>query len=218
MASTLMHRRALEQPRRALSQARPERSAVPLTVLAQPAIGAASSATGVASSALGAGASAGGNNATAIGTGAVANRDNQISVGTSGNQYTLAGITSGTSKSLQSGPLEVVTSDANGNLATDGGSIFRQLNNLNGRVDKAFSGVAIATAMQNPDLVGGEKFGVAVNWGDFAGYNAVAVTAQGVIGHDWVAQGDRVALTGGIGFGTDHSGEVAGRVGVQWTH
>ena len=54
----------------------------------------------------------------------------------------------------------VVTTDANGNLASDNGSTFRQ-------IDENQSGVAMAIAMQNPDLTGDERFGVAANWGTF---------------------------------------------------
>lgn len=47
--------------------------------------------------------------------------------GTASNTYTMPGIISDASRAAQTGPLELVTSDANGNLATDGGSLLSVL-------------------------------------------------------------------------------------------
>ena len=41
-----------------------------------------------------------------------------MAFGTAANSYTMPGITSLASRAAQSGPVEIVTSDANGNLAT----------------------------------------------------------------------------------------------------
>jgi hypothetical protein len=110
------------------------------------------------------------------------------------------GITSNASRDAQTvGPLEVVTTDQAGNLAGDGGAIFHRLDNLEGRDKELAEGIAISAALQNPDLTGAETFGVA-----------------GVVGHNFLEQGDRVAISGGVGVGT-REGTVAGRVGVQWT-
>jgi autotransporter adhesin len=127
--------------------------------------------------------------------------------------YSAPGITSSAARSRQSGPLEVVTSDKNGNLATDGGQIFK-------RLDEGQSGVALAIAMANPDLTGNERFGMAANWGRFEDANALSVTAMGVLAHNLVTEGDRVALAGGFGAGFDEGrGDTVygGRVGMQWT-
>ncbi|MEL6862415.1 MAG: hypothetical protein AAGL11_11300 [Pseudomonadota bacterium] len=83
-------------------------------------------AAGVGAVSIGADATAGFDNSVAIGQGAATTRANQISVGTATNTVTVAGITSAESRAAQSGPLELVTSDANGNLATDGGVFFSQ--------------------------------------------------------------------------------------------
>ena len=119
--------------------------------------------------------------------------------------------------------------------ATDGGQIFNRLNdnasaidNANQRIDQAFrridkndAGVALALAAVNPDLVDGERFGVSANWGTFEGSNAFGMGFQGVLGHDWLAQGDRWAVTGGFGVGfvdgNDGNDVWGGRVGGQWT-
>ena len=152
--------------------------------------------------------------------------------GTKNDTYTAPGITSGLSKNRQSGPLEVVTSDAGGNLATDGGSIFNQLNRLNRRSDQAFAGVALALAAVGPDLAGNERFGVSANWGNFEGSNAFGMGFEGVLGYDMLTRGDRIALTGGFGvgfedgsnnnnfghsFGSSDDDVWGGRVGAQWT-
>jgi hypothetical protein len=109
--------------------------------------------------------------------------------------------------------LEVLTSDAAGNLATDGGHIFR-------RLDENAAGVALAISMENPDLTGDERFGVATHWGGFEGANALSLSMTGVLGHDFVSRGDRVAVSGGfgVGFNDDAGDDVwGGRAGVQWT-
>ena len=134
-------------------------------------------------------------------------------MGTKAETYQAPGITSGKSRARQSGPLEVVTSDAGGNLATDGGRIFRD-------IDENRSGVALAVAMDNPDLVGNERFGVAGHWGHFEGANAAGFTAMGVLGNNFIREGDRIAISGGFGVGfSDGSGDDVwgGRVGGQWT-
>ena len=65
----------------------------------------------------------------------MANLANEQVFGTAANTYTTPGITSGLSKARQTaGPLEVVTSDQAGHLATDGGLIFDELSKLNGGV------------------------------------------------------------------------------------
>jgi hypothetical protein len=81
------------------------------------AVGQGTTASGTNSLALGVGASATNNNASAIGEGATTTRDNQVVIGTKTNTYTTPGITSAASSAAQAGPLEIVTTDANGNLA-----------------------------------------------------------------------------------------------------
>ena len=152
-------------------------------------------------------------NSTAIGTGAVTTADNQMMFGTASETYTTPGITSGTSRSRQSGPLEVVTSDANGNLATDGGAIFSELDKLHSDIDTVESGVAVAMSAVGPDLVGAERFGLSLNWGGFEGASAIGGGATAVVSR-W--NGSRLAVTGGIGVGLDDNA-VGGRAGGQWT-
>ena len=75
-------------------------------------------ATGTNSTAVGPGATATHANAAAFGNGATTTRANQHVYGTASNTYTMPGITSAASRAAQSGPTQVVTSDAAGNLAT----------------------------------------------------------------------------------------------------
>ena len=80
-----------------------------------------------------------------------------------------------------------MTTDANGNLASDNGSTFRH-------IDENQSGVAMAIAMQNPDLTGNELFGVAANWGTFESANGLGVALMGVLGQFPVAERQSVRL------------------------
>lgn len=82
------------------------------------AYGTNASAGGTNATAVGYGASASQANTTAIGYGASTSRAGQMVFGTAANTYTMQGITSSASRAAQSGPVEIVTSDANGNLAT----------------------------------------------------------------------------------------------------
>jgi hypothetical protein len=156
-------------------------------------------------------------------------------LGTEDDTITAPGITSQLSKDRQHGPLEVVTSDANGNLATDGGEIYDRLDDAehrlndaerrllrdDGRIDENKSGVALAISMENPDLIANERFGVAMNYGNFEGANALSWSAMGVLGYDVLHRGDRIAVSGGFGVGFEEGNNGddvwGGRVGAQWT-
>jgi hypothetical protein len=118
------------------------------------------------------------------------------------------------SKARQIGLPNVVTTDQFGNLADDGGEIFR-------RLDEHDSGIAMSMAMENPSLGPGEKFGIATAWGTFAGAHALTGSVMGVVGEDVLTDGDRIALFGGFGAGFDHGrGDdvYGGRAGLQWTY
>lgn len=80
----------------------------------------------------------------ALGRGVFTSRAGQVAVGNSNNSYTFAGITSSASLAAQSGPLQVVTTDANGNLASDGGLIFDAIDQIGQGLEQANEGVALA--------------------------------------------------------------------------
>jgi trimeric autotransporter adhesin len=207
------------------------------TGYAATATGAGSSASGAYSTAMGANTQANADGSVAIGTdstgqGAVANLPDEFVLGTKKQTYTAPGITSGLSQSRQSGPLEVVTSDANGHLATDNGAVFHQVNHLGNEVDRARSGIALAIAMAGPDLTGNERFGVSANWGNFDGENGFGMGFEGVLWNNFLTTGGRFAVTGGFGvgftdngnnntfghsFGSSDDNVWGGRVGGQWT-
>jgi hypothetical protein len=182
------------------------------------AVGSYATARGSYATAGGANTQANGAGSVAIGTdadgnGAISNRQNEFVLGTDDHTYTAPGISSGLSRARQSGPLEVVTSDAEGHLATDGGEIFK-------RLDEAESGIALAMSMEDPDLIGNERFGARMNYGNFEGANALSWTFAGVLGRDVLRVGDRISVGGGFGVGFDegHAEDVwGGRVGAQWT-
>jgi hypothetical protein len=170
-------------------------------------------------SAFGSGAvvNAGHVNSTALGTGASTTYDNQVMLGSSTQTYTTPGITSDLSRSRQSGPLELLTTDANGNLASDNGDTFKAIAKLQ-------AGVALALAAEAPSLTTSESFGVRVGWGNFDGDgNAAAISAIGVLCRNCLSTGDRLAIDGSVGAGwseykTYSAGNViGGRAGIQWT-
>src|SRR5262249_58177049 len=121
---------------------------------------------------------------------AAARGANQMAFGIASSTYVARGITSNASKAAQSGPLQIVTSDAGGNLATNTAAglglaslnditgINARLNDVDGRTTKALNGVSMAFAMSGtPWLLPTERFAVSVDYGTFQGTNALALTA-----------------------------------------
>ncbi len=175
-------------------------------------------ASGTDSVAIGTAAKATHDNSTAVGAGATTESANQMALGTETNTYRMAGLTSADSRAAQSGPLEIATTDANGHLASDGGTVFTTLSQQG-------AGIAIANALENPDLVGHEQFGLAANFGFFEGSSALGITAMGVLGRNFMGSGERWALSGGVGVslseekygGRKSDTVVGGRAGLQVT-
>jgi len=99
-------------------------------------------------------------------------------------------------------------------LADDSVTWGKLSSGVRNRIDENTEGVAIALALQNPDLVGNESFGLSVNWGGFDNANALGVAATGVLGRDVFGAGDRLSIAGGVGIGMDDD-TVGGRVGAQ---
>jgi hypothetical protein len=152
--------------------------------------------------------------------GAVTTAPNQMAFGTASSTYVAPGITSGASKAAQSGPLQIVTSDAGGNLATntasglglasltDINSINARISDLDGRATKALNGVSMAFAMAGtPWLLPTERFAVAMDWGTFQGTNAVALNGA-------FRLSTNVQASGGLAYGANGGG-VGGRAGVR---
>jgi trimeric autotransporter adhesin len=162
-------------------------------------IGFSATATGVNSTAIGNGASATFANSAAFGNGATATRDNQQVFGTASNTYTMSGIASSASRAAQSGPVQIVTSDASGNLATSTaaglglastadinainaqlagingqlGGINAHLNDLDDRVNRVGAlGAALAGLHPNPRAKGDNHISAA--FGAYRGQPAFA--------------------------------------------
>lgn len=79
-------------------------------------------------------------------------------------------------------------------------------NRLDGRIDQAFEGAAMAMAMAGAGLPADKNYAVSINWGGFEGENAFAGTAQARLSENFI-------IHGGLGVGTSQ-GTVGGRAGV----
>ena len=144
----------------------------------------------------------------ALGAGAQTTAANQVVIGGATNTYTTPGIASAASRAAQVGPVGIVTSDANGNLATDGGAFSGALGGINEDVRENRDGVAMALAMQAPSLAGAENFAFSGAFGAYAGSTALAASGA-------VRIAPNAQLDAGIGVGFDES-RVGGRVGVTF--
>ncbi|WP_323951813.1 YadA-like family protein [Bradyrhizobium diazoefficiens] len=189
------------------------------------AIGNGTGTTGINAIAMGTGAGANFDNSVAIGSGATTTRSNQVAVGTASSTYTMSGITSAASKAAQSGPTQLVTSDAAGNLATtslaglglasagDISGINSQLAALNGRVDnltrESRGGVALALAassLQFDPRPG--KISVSGGFGNFQGQSGLAVG----LGYSYSD-----AMRFNAAFTAAQQGAIGVRAGASWT-
>jgi trimeric autotransporter adhesin len=193
------------------------------------AIGANAQAIGgtiSGSTAIGANARANFDNSGAFGAGATTTRANQQMFGTASNTYTMAGITSGASRTAQGAPTHLVTSNTGGDLAAhtfaelglattgDVAGLQTQINRLGRRDRELTEGIAAVAALAQPILLPGQHFAVRAGWGGYDDANAVGFSAAGVVASNLLSQGrGTLTLDGGLGFGTDE-GEVAGRAGA----
>jgi trimeric autotransporter adhesin len=191
------------------------------------AFGQGATVSGMNGTAIGIGAVAAFAGSTAIGAGAVTTAPNQILFGSASSTYVAPGITSAASKAAQSGALQIVTSDAGGNLATSSAAglglattndiaginsqlagINLRLNDLDDRTTKALNGTAMAFAMAGtPWLLPTERFAMSMDWGTFQGTNALALNAA-------FRLGTNVQASGGLAYGANGGG-VGGRAGVR---
>ncbi len=181
------------------------------------AVGQSSTASGSGSTAVGQGATAAFSNSAAFGNGAAATAANQQMFGTSTNTYTTPGITSAASKAAQTGPIQLVTSDAGGDLATSSLSglgiassadISALNSSINNVANRAYSGVAMAFAMAGvPTVLPGETFVTTMNYGTFEGASAMSFNGA-------MRVTDHIQFDAGIGYAPDQ-GIVGGRAGVR---
>ena len=136
------------------------------------AIGSDSRATGFNSTAIGGIASATHANSAAFGHGATTTRADQQVFGTATNTYTAPGITSAASTSAQGPVTGVVTTDADGNLASDGGA-------LQGQVDANSAAIGTNTAAMtaNAGNIATNSNNIATNTAAIAS-NATGISAN----------------------------------------
>ncbi|MND43887.1 Adhesin YadA precursor [compost metagenome] len=142
-------------------------------------------ATGADATAVGYGSSAAHANSTAIGRGATTTRAGQVMIGTSTNTYTMPGVTSVASRAAQSGPTQVLTTDAAGNIASaniDVNRISSDISNLRGDVSslrrETRKGIAAAmsmTAAPKPSAPGKTSWST-----NIAGYHGEMATSFAV--------------------------------------
>jgi hypothetical protein len=165
--------------------------------------------------AVGAGSQVTHKGSTALGAGARSSADNQVTLGTAGTTIRAEGITSQASKDRQTGPVELVTSDAGGNLATDGGAVFNQIgahgNTLDAhtamlsthsrRLGELERGLAVAMAMPDAWLSDKERFAVAGNIGGFGDEMAFGLAAIVRIDSTWSANAKAGVSADGGEFG-----------------
>ena len=77
----------------------------------------------------------------------------------------------------------------------------------------------MAIALNGVDFAGDEKFGIGVSYGTFKGAQAIGISLAAVLGTSIITPGDRLALSGGMGYVVAGSGaeNMGGRVGLQLT-
>jgi trimeric autotransporter adhesin len=160
------------------------------------AYGAGAAAYAPNSTAIGAGASVMGNgvSSTAIGVGATTSVPHNIVLGTVNETTTIPGISSDLSQFRQSGLLGVVTTDQFGNLASDGGALYRQ----NAAIK---AGAAVAMALSDPVLTENQRFGLKMSVGGFDGSTAVGLSAAGVVARKIFTQYDSLTVSAAGGYG-----------------
>jgi hypothetical protein len=139
-------------------------------------------------------------------------RANQQVFGTTSNTYTMPGITSAASAAAQSGPTELVTTDASGNLATQSSSNLglASMSSLGQQSSRAFTGIAMAFAGAGvPEAMPDERFVLTTSWGTFQGENSAAISAAFRIYRDIQLNGSYA-----FGFGENLSG---GHIGLRFS-
>ena len=170
------------------------------------AIGNGAVASGGGSTALGPLSSATHDGSTALGASATTTRSDQVMIGTGFNTYTLPGLTSGLSTAAQSGPTALVTTDAAGNLASDGGSTFASIA-ANGRdIRRNKEGIAMAMAMDAPYVPLSSTFAMSGRYGNFEGASAVSLSGA-------VRVSPAVQIDAGLAYGVNHN-NLGGTVGI----
>jgi autotransporter adhesin len=88
-------------------------------------------------------------------------------------------------------------------------SLESSMSPMNGRIDKAYEGTAMALAMGGGTLPNDKNFAVSINWGTFEGENAFAGSAYARIT-------ENLLIHGGLGVGASE-GTFGGTAGLTFT-
>ncbi|MCA9052069.1 MAG: YadA C-terminal domain-containing protein [Planctomycetaceae bacterium] len=137
--------------------------------------------------------------------------------GTTSNTYTAPGITSAASTAAQTGPRQVVTTDAAGNLAADtpaglGLATSGQINDLGLGIRENSQGVAMAMALSGiPAVLPRDKsYAISSSWGTFNGENAVSLGGAAAVS-------ENLFLSGGASLNAGTRPTAGGRAGFTYT-
>jgi hypothetical protein len=95
---------------------------------------------------------------------------------------------------------------------TEDGTVFTETA-FAARVRELEAQSAISIALEDPDLVAGERFGIKLNWGATETADAIGLTGAILLGDSLAAGGTRMIGTGGLGFA--EGGYVGARFGLQ---
>jgi hypothetical protein len=97
---------------------------------------------------------------------------------------------------------------------TEEGTVRLQ-SELSRRVSDAERSAAIASALEDPDFVAGERFGARVNLGHSSEFGAIGLSGAMVFTDNAFNSGVRITGSGAVGFAG--GGTAAGRAGLQAT-
>ena len=136
-------------------------------------------------------------------------RANQVAIGGASNTYTLAGVGSDASRAAQSGPTQVLTTDAAGNIAGDGGALNSRLDGFADDIDEANAGIALSLALDAPSVPIGHKFALGGGVAVFGGEGAVAASFTARVNTN-------VQINVGVGSGF-RGNSVGGRAGAVYS-
>lgn len=112
--------------------------------------------------------------------------------------------------------LEVEVADQSDQIASiqqDITSINRDISGLRNRDSELADGIAIALAMEQPQLLAGQTFAMRGGWGNFDGFHAFSLSAAGLVSRNAFGSGSSVIVDGGVGTSSANN-MTAGRAGL----
>jgi hypothetical protein len=186
-----------------------------------------SKATAAGATALGAGANATFTGSTAIGAGAIASKANEVALGGTGSSVRIGDIAASTA-AQQASSANLATIDATGTVGRSGvslasiGALTNSFTAAQGQIDQLFDltnrnqrdirdaneGVAMALAMDTPNIPDGAHFAVSGGVGYFKNRAALATAISAAVG-------EMSQVSAGVSYGFS-SKEVGARAGFQF--